>query len=366
MKGIFSLFKFSTSIPPVIMSQTSPFITQVILNRPNALNALNHDMITNIDSFVSNPTPNQKVLWFMGSGDRAFCSGGDLKDLWTAKQNGDPSKKGIDDSFIRDEYTLDYKLNVMKPIQISVYDGIVMGGGVGISIYSKFKLATQNSLFAMPEAKIGFFTDVSSAYFLSRLQNNLGIFLALTGMRLKAKELVEVGLATHFVKRESLPSLKAEIFNSVNEETDERSIKNIIEKYSDANRSEYKFQEMVKKLFEGESLKQIYQNLENDTEHTIFSKSILKMLKEQCPFSLRVIFESIKRGKSMDLKECLKMEFRLSQRFTQDTDFYEGIRCALINKTDQPKWRHQSPFDVEEKDVQQYFNKLPANLELKL
>lgn len=362
----FKLFsKFSTFVPPVIMSKTSPHLTQVILNRPSALNALNHEMISHLDTLVSQK-PEQKVLWFNGSGEKAFCSGGDLKDLWTSKQSGDPEKLSLQDRFIRDEYTLDYKISTMNPIQISVFDGIVMGGGVGISIYSKFKLTTEKSLFAMPEAKIGFFTDVSSAFFMSRLKNNMGLYLGLTGQRLRAKEMVEVGLATHFVQRKNLAALKEEVFESVDQNSNEESVRKIIAKYSEEVNGEYKFMEMIKKLFRGDTLKQIYSNLENDIEFPEFSKETLKMMKEQCPFSLRVIFESLKRGESMNLRDCLKMEFRLSQRFTQDTDFYEGIRCALINKSDKPNWRHESPFDVEEREVQQYFQPLSENLELKI
>jgi enoyl-CoA hydratase/carnithine racemase len=147
-----------------------------------------------------------------GEGGKAFCAGGDVKSLYLAKTS--PSEKNppsiLTEFFLR-EYILDYKLAIMKPVLVALMDGIVMGGGVGISVHAPIRIATETSTFAMPEAKLGLFTDVGGGYFLSRLKNNLGMFLGLTGYRLKGADLYHAGVADFFVQRESLKSLKEEI-----------------------------------------------------------------------------------------------------------------------------------------------------------
>lgn len=140
------------------------------------------------------------MIVLSGEGGKAFCAGGDIKSLYYAKTA--PSAEyppSILKSFFAHEYTLDYRVATLKPILVALMDGIVMGGGVGISVHAPIRIATEKSMFAMPEAKIGLFTDVGGGYFLSRLKHNLGNYLGLTGYRLKGADLVHAGVADHFV-----------------------------------------------------------------------------------------------------------------------------------------------------------------------
>jgi enoyl-CoA hydratase/carnithine racemase len=147
-----------------------------------------------------------------GEGGKAFCAGGDVKSLYLAKTApSDKNPPSILQKFFATEYVLDYKLANMSPVLVALMDGIVMGGGVGISVHAPVRIATENSLFAMPEAKLGLFTDVGGGYFLSRLSNNLGMFLGLTGYRLKGADLFHAGVADYYVNRENLASLKQDI-----------------------------------------------------------------------------------------------------------------------------------------------------------
>lgn len=165
------------------------------------------------------------------------------------------------------------------------------------------------------EAKIGFFTDVSGSYFLSRLPNNLGLFLGLTGTRLRGMEMVQVGLANFFVRRENIDKLEKDLSENVGLETTDEKIFDIVKKYQEKSNEEYHYSKQVNELFAGETLLDVYKNLKNDKKYTDFSQKILKAMEESSPSSLRIIFEAIKRGKNMSLDEVFKMEFRLTQRF---------------------------------------------------
>ena len=248
-----------------------------------------------------------------GAGGKAFCAGGDIKTLYEAKKTGDPQRMEVLDEFFRKEFTLDYLLSQMNPAQVALWDGIVMGGGVGISIFSKIKIATETTTFAMPEAKIGFFTDVGGSYFLSRMRSNLGFYLALTGQRLKGKELVQVGLADFFIKKDDLPKAEEELMNSGSIIQGVDDMRNILSKYEETVEKEYANEEAIKKIFAKSTLVEIMQDLSTQQDNELSAK-ILKSLKEQCPMSLCVIFEQIKRGKNLGLAECFKMDFRLTQR----------------------------------------------------
>lgn len=124
-----------------------------------------------------------KAFWVEGAGKKAFCAGGDIKELYFAKEKNPK----LLEEFFKEEFKLDYKLTKMKSLQISNWDGYIMGGGVGLSVFSPYRIATENTSFAMLESKIGFFTDVCGGYFLSRLRNNIGYYLGLTGMTLKGE-----------------------------------------------------------------------------------------------------------------------------------------------------------------------------------
>ena len=156
-------------------------------------------MIAELNKILDNVNQSSCVV-LSGEGGKAFCAGGDIKTLYFAKtQPTDLNPTSALKQFFFDEYKLDYKLATLKPVLIALMDGIIMGGGVGMSIHAPVRVATEKSVFAMPEAKLGLFTDVGGGYFLSRLPHNLGYYLGLTGFRLKGADLVHAGLADFFV-----------------------------------------------------------------------------------------------------------------------------------------------------------------------
>lgn len=181
----------------------------ITLNRPKLLNALSLNMIRQIYPQLKKweRDPDTFLIIIKGAGGKAFCAGGDVKALSEAKKAG----QTLSQDLFREEYILNNAIASCQKPYVALIDGITMGGGVGLSVHGQFRVATERSLFAMPETGIGLFPDVGGGYFLPRLQGKLGYFLALTGFRLKGRDVHRAGIATHFVDSEKLHVLEEEL-----------------------------------------------------------------------------------------------------------------------------------------------------------
>ncbi|KRX02267.1 hypothetical protein PPERSA_04889 [Pseudocohnilembus persalinus] len=351
---------------PVQIKQINEHLVDIVMNKPKALNALDLDMIRTMYKYIKSIDNSNtiKTVWLEGAGEKAFCAGGDIKSLYEAKISQDPAKLPILENFFREEYMLDYALTQMNPVQIAVMDGIVMGGGVGVSVHAPIRIATEYSVFAMPEAKIGLFTDVGGGYFLSRMRKNLGLYVGLTGARLKGQELVQTGIADYYIPREKLQSLREKLISTLTNESNLQSISKVVQEYSEKVQQDYKNEDQINELFQSESFEEFYKKMENDTSD--FGKKTFNILQGQNAISLRVIYEQIKRAEKqkLDLKDALKIDFRLTQRFMAGNDFHEGVRTVLIDRNDTPKWTYKSPLDVPQQEIDSYFAPLTNCSEL--
>jgi enoyl-CoA hydratase len=339
-------------------------LCQVTLNRPKENNSLTIEMIRlllpEIDKW--NHDPNIKVAIFKGAGDENYCCGGDTPSLFDEKLRD--TKQDLRRNFFTESYKLDLSLARMNTIQVAFWNGRAFGSGVGVIMYAPIRITTDNSMFGMIEAKIGFFTDSGAAYYFSRLRNNLGLYLGLTGKILVGQEIVQVGLADYYVKRENIQKLEQEIIEHTNKDTKLEEIQAIIKKYEEPVERKYPNEEFINEIFGKNSLEEIYTALKNTTTHKEFAEEIVNTMDSQSAISMHVIFEAIRRGKDLDLAENLKMDMRVVTRFGEGTDFYEGIRIFLFAKDDKPKWSYKSILDVPKEEVEKYFEKLPSNLEL--
>lgn len=239
-----------TETDKVLYDRKSKHLLEVQLNNPAEFNFLKAEMIDSIGANFKNweKDSDLKVIIMKGSG-MAFSVGGDVKSIYEAKvalgeKSGSPE---LMDTFFRREYTLDYKIATMKPLQIALWDGFVFGGGVGLSIHATFRVATEKTLFSMPEANLGFFTDASGGYFLSRLQDNLGYYLGLTGQKIKGKDVCLAGLANYFVPSEKLPELEAKLHQASAEDLSKEKIDALIKTFSEPVEGQLSFLPFVKK-----------------------------------------------------------------------------------------------------------------------
>jgi len=263
----------------------------------------------------------------------------------------------------------------MKPVQVSIWNGIVMGGGVGISVHAPIRIATEKSVFAMPETGIGFFTDVGGSYFLSRLNGNecLGTFLGVTGHRLKSKDLLKWGVATNYIETDKLEGLYKDVNKAASSTTSLEEIKEIVDSHSDNKIDGDKIPEdTINYCFKPDSMKQIYLRLKEvaegkkSSDDKALAEKWLKNIGRFSPISCSVVVEQIRRGKNMSLSEVFEMEYKISQGFMESGEFYEGVRALLIDKDNSPKWKHSTVEEVNKSEIDFFFDRSETlNLDLK-
>ncbi|MBI3445819.1 MAG: enoyl-CoA hydratase/isomerase family protein [Magnetospirillum sp.] len=306
---------------------------RITLDRPKALNALTlgqvHKMHPQLDAWAADA--DIACVTIEGAGEKAFCAGGDIKQLYEACKAGEMEFVA---AFYRDEYRLNRRIKTMPKPYVALIDGIVMGGGVGISVHGKYRIATERTLFAMPETGIGFFPDVGGSYFLPRLPGAIGRYLGLTGVRLKAADTLHVGVATHYVEAASLPAL----IEALSEARDEADLKASLDGFAcdpgiapiDDRRA------LIDRCFGKETLAEVVAALEAESDP--FAAETLAILRAKSPHLVAVSFEMIKRGAALSFDECMRMEFRLALALAPAHDFVEGVRALLIDRDNKPVW----------------------------
>ncbi|CAB3402404.1 unnamed protein product [Caenorhabditis bovis] len=356
----------SVSGNPVLVNKhdTKRIIT---LNRPKALNALNLDMVREIYPQMRewNDTEDVNLVIIKGSGDKAFCAGGDVLAVvksYKAAQNGENTTMYKD--FFREEYMLNHLTGIFSKQYVALIDGIVMGGGCGLSVNGKFRVCTERTMLAMPETALGLFPDVGGSYFLSRLKGSLGMYLALTGYRLLGADSYHSGLATHYINSTDLPKLETELLNLKN--VTEDSVDGLLRSFEPKEVPEFRLSPhlgQIRDIFNGNSVEEIIGNLEQDGSD--WAKKQISILKKMSPTSLKVTHKQLTEGSRMNYAKIFTMEFRLTQRFLADNDFHEGCRAILIDKDRNPKWNPATLEEVTDERVEKYFAPLPNNEDLK-
>ncbi|XP_017967946.1 3-hydroxyisobutyryl-CoA hydrolase, mitochondrial isoform X1 [Drosophila navojoa] len=330
----------------------------IIINRPKALNAINLEMVRKIYKHLKKCEKSKSLMIIKGTGEKAFCAGGDVRALVDAGPT-DESK-----SFFREEYTTNALIGNYKIPYIAIIDGITMGGGVGLSVHGKYRVATDRTLFAMPETAIGLFPDVGGSYFLPRLQGKLGIYLGLTGHRLRGGDVYYAGIATHYCESSKVPELETALLNC----PDADDVPEILEKFHSKPEKPFSLTpvlEQINKHFSAGSVEEILESLRTDDSD--WAKKQLEILSKVSPTSLKVTFRQLELGAQLSLAQCLIMEYRLAVRHLEPrADFKEGVRALLIDKDQKPKWQPATLSEVTEEHLDWFFKKLPDTEELKL
>jgi len=325
----------------------------VTLNRPKALNALTLEMCREFDAelvaWAADPTVAAVVI--KGVGERAFCAGGDVRAIWEGVRDGG----NLPAAFFAAEYRMNRRVFHFPKAYIALIDGITMGGGVGISAHGSHRVATERTLFAMPETGIGLFPDVGASHFLPRLPGRLGLFLGLTGARLKASDCVYAEVATHHVESFALAELEDALVEAdwFGDAADVAG--SVIEQFtSDPGEPPLAAQRAaIDRCFAGGSVEEILANLE--AEGSDWAVETLAGLKTRSPSSLKITFQAIQQGAQRDFDSVMTMEYRLSQACMAAPDFSEGVRALIIDKDNSPQWQPATLDAVSDDQVAAYF-----------
>ncbi|WP_375207799.1 enoyl-CoA hydratase/isomerase family protein [Hyphococcus sp.] len=336
----------------------------VTLNREKALNALNWDMVKTMRARLTQWAGDSsvKAVLVKGAGAKAFCAGGDIRWLHdTAKD--DPAYAS---EFFREEYRNNSLIYHYPKPYVAMIDGIVMGGGVGISVHGDFRVAGDATLFAMPETGIGLFPDVGGGHFMPRLHDGLGLYYALTGARAKAADCMAAGVATHYAGAEKYSELEKALIETPLGDHAHADIETVLDVYAGypGHAGVNDLRPEIARLFQGHAtLAALMAALESDGGD--FAKTTHATLLKMSPTSMALTFEQMQRGHGLDFDEVMKMEFRMVRRIMEGHDFFEGVRAQIIDKDRNPKWSPDELSKVDPSAIEIYFEGL-ENIELKL
>lgn len=334
-----------------ISSEVIGNLGRITLNRPKALNALTLEMCEAITALMTEweDNPDIGAVLVDGAGEKAFCAGGDVILLHDSGKESDKRAE----NFWRTEYALNELIQRYTKPYITLIDGIVMGGGVGLSVHGEYRVAGDNTLFAMPETGIGYFPDVGGTYFLPRLGMATGQWLGLTGARLKIEQTCDLGIATHYIPSDKHVEFTEALGRAKLDGTRE-SFEKILKRF---NRKAPKAEDLNPSLgaFFAESAAEVLENLERDGSEWALKQA--GNMRKKSPLALAVTFEALKRGGQMTFRDAMSMELDISLNFLKTQDFYEGIRAQLIDKDRNPKWSHDEISKVTKAQTERLFKK---------
>ena len=352
----------------------------VELNRPNKLNSLNGSMIRKITPRLREWEKSQlaNVIIMSGAGTKAFCAGGDVVEI--ATQNDTPGGREASSGYFKLEYQLDHLIATYSKPYVAVMDGITMGGGVGLSVHAPFRIATEKTVFAMPETTIGFFPDVGGSFFLPRLDGEIGTHLALTSERLYGVQTLYAGIATHYVDSSVLASLTTRLselqFRDYASLADRlRIINSTIAEFTSGlppsrdvpPEAQYgnlssNLREAIDRCYAFQTVEEIVQALEAESQSTEsgampeWAESTLSSIMSRSPTSLKVTLRQLRLGSRWNIEEAFQHEYQMARKFMSHPDFVEGVTARLTKPRRDPKWNPARLEDVRDEDVDVFFD----------
>ena len=345
-----------------ILTNAADGLARITLNRPEALHALNTHMCANMTQALLAWRDDDSVRAVMidhKEGTRGFCAGGDIRVLAdSGKTDGRDAR-----AFFFTEYRLNHLLfHYPKPV-VALINGVTMGGGVGISMPATFRIATENTTYAMPETGIGLFPDVGGGWYLPRKPGQIGMWLALTGARIKAADCIVAGIATHFMPSEILAAARAQIAGAAQTHDPERALQTGLDALDEGPGKPKELTaenvERIDRAFAGESVEAIIAALESDGSD--WAKAQLNILATKSPQTLKVTFRQLREGAKMaTFAEEMRHEYRIAARVVMRHDFAEGVRALIVDKDNQPKWDPPTLAGVSDAMIDEIFAPLPS------
>lgn len=345
-----------TGQEPEVLVEAKNGLGHITLNRPKAINALNHDMVRVMAEALTEWVADDSVraVVVRGAGERGLCAGGDIVSIYHDARDGGTGSQ----EFWRDEYILNAAIGRYPKPYVAIMDGIVMGGGVGISAHGNVRIVTERSSIAMPETGIGFIPDVGGTYLLSRTPGEIGTHIALTTGRMKAGDAIALGFADHFVPSDALDKFVAALETG--------SVDDALAEYSrPAPESTLLAQrDWIDAAYSADTVEEIVERLRNSDVDE--ARSTAEQILTKSPVALKVTLRSLRHARTLgSLEEVLNEEFRVSSASLKSHDLVEGIRAQVVDKDRNPQWSPATLTDVTDADIDAYFQPL-GELELGL
>ena len=346
-------------VEDVVVVRRSGRLGRITLNRPDALNALTGEMVGAIDAALDDLETARQITTVLidGAGSRGLCAGGDIRFLFDAVRSGDPGRGRI---FFRDEYRLNARIaRYPKPV-VALMDGIVMGGGVGLSAHAAIRVVTERSKVAMPEVGIGFAPDVGGTWLLSRAPGQLGTHIALTGAPLNAADAILCGLADCYLPSAGLDALIERLA-----EVEAQAVVT-----DDSGRAGSpppgvmsEAREWIDSLYAADSAEEIVARLQGSGHPG--ARAAAAAIAAKSPTSIKVALRALRHANSLPtLEACLDAEYRISSTFLETPDFAEGVRAAVVDKDRNPRWAPPNLEEVTAEVIDPFFARRDDELNL--
>lgn len=319
---------------------------RIVLNRPQVLNALSPVQLDEMGRRMGawQDDDSVRVVVIEGAGGKAFSAGGDIRAVWDARARGDHA---FNRAIFHTEYRLDRRIHHFPKPYVALMDGIVMGGGAGVSVNGRFRVATERTVFAMPEAAIGFFPDVGATHFLSCCPGHLGLFLGLTGTRLGAADALWAGIATHFVPTAELGALRHDLARAAGAADPLGAVEAVL---AAAHRAPGPAPlearaEAIERCAGRASPSEVVAALRE--EGAEWADAAVAAMTTQSPTSTAVAFRQLSAGRTLSFDAAIRQEFRLACSFLAGEEFYEGIRALVVDKDRRPRWSPATMAEIE-------------------
>src|SRR3990167_6828689 len=329
------------------------FLGKITLNRPQALNALNGDMFFHLEEKLKAWAKDDliKAVLIRSNCEKAFSAGGDLRAIY---DNRDQPASVISAYFCA-EYDINRIIFHFPKPYIALTQGITMGGGVGISLHGSHCIAAPNLRWAMPETMIGFFPDVGTAYYLSRIPDFYGVYLALTGHIITAAEACQLQLMKYVIQKDKFDALEKTLIDTCFYSHDATTVSAILASFSECVKTKsLPNAEEIKNCFCFETVEKIIDALKKlDTQ---WSNETVQQLEKASQTSLKVTLKHLQQSKNQTFDEIIAVDFCIARGMLAHDDFFEGIRAAIIDKDKTPRWKPAALIAVAEKDTHSYFS----------
>ena len=346
-----------------ILAEVRNHIGHLTLNRPAGLNAINLEMVRSLQQQLDvwATDPQIKAIVLRGAGEKAFCAGGDIRSLYDSYQNNDTLHK----IFFEEEYALDLTLHrYPKPI-VALMDGFVLGGGMGLVQGADLRLVTERSKLAMPEVGIGYFPDVGGSYFLTRTPGQLGTYLGVSGVQIRASDALYCGLADGYLDSSKLPELDKSLDTLEWHKSPIDDLKALIATFAVTVLPDpplAKVRPLIDSVFAQVDVPRIVAHLRAVTapETRDWASETADLLQTRSPLAMAVTLEMLRRGRELPLEQCFALELHLDRQWFDRGDLMEGVRALIIDKDKNPQWNPPTLDALDAAHVASFFTEFNA------
>ncbi|WNC08470.1 enoyl-CoA hydratase/isomerase family protein [Pseudomonas coleopterorum] len=331
----------SLGLDDQVLGEVRNHIGHLTLNRPAGLNALTLDMIRvlrgYLDAWALDPHIHAVVL--RGAGDRGFCAGGDIRNLYLSYRG----HEALHEVFFDEEYALDQCLHQYRKPVLALLDGYTLGGGMGLAQAAELRVVTERSKLGMPEVAIGYFPDVGASYFLSRIPGEIGTYLGVTGVQIEAADALYCGLADWYLESDRLTLLDERLDRLQWGDNPLKDLQGVLARLGVQSLPDaplHRLRPAIDHFFSQDDLTSLVEQLENvnvaDSQQ--WAQNTAQLMRTRSPVAMAVTLELLRRGRHLSLDDCFALELHLNRQWFEQGDLIEGVRALLIDKDKNPRW----------------------------